>query len=133
MGGQPQFNPAAIPFNLNVFSRTFKNNEPFYATNVNGNFDPATGFTALKGIGGVPPGGGGIPQLAAPYPYEEGPFDAYSMAVKFIQPVTDFVVSVQPNEDQGAATESILLYGEDVQNPYLQCDYRRHCGSGCTG
>ncbi len=117
VGGQPQFNPAAIPFNLNVFSRTFNNNEPFYNSNVDGNFDPATGFTGLKGIGGVPSQGGGIPQLAPTNGYPPGPFDAYSLTVKFTQPVTDFVVSVQPNADQGAATESILIYGEDDRVP----------------
>lgn len=116
-------NQAAIPFNLNVFSRTFKQSsnfpfgEPFYASNRDGSFDPATGFTGLRGIGGIPSQGGGIPQLIPALSYPAGPFDAYSLTVFINQPVENLIVSVEPNADQGAATEAILIYGEDDRVP----------------
>jgi hypothetical protein len=117
VNGNPQINQDAIAFNINTFSRTFNNNEPFYNANNDGAFDAALGFVGIKGIGGVPSQGGGIPQLAPTNGYPIGPFDAFSLAVKFVEPVTDFIVAVQPNAAQGAATESILIYGEDDRVP----------------
>jgi len=100
-------NGEAVRFNLDTRSRTFNDNEDFYENLTRGGFDPVEGFTDVGGVGQVAPGGGGIPELS-----EDGiliePFDAYSLRVRFIQPVTSFVADVVP----GAAPEAILLYGD---------------------
>ncbi len=123
VGGQQQFNPDAIPFNINTFSRTFKQSsenlfgEQFYNSNNAGQFSSATGFSAVKGIGGVPSQGGGIPQLIPALEYPAGPFDAFSFSVVIEQPVTDFQIDLFPNSDDGENTEAILIYGEDDRVP----------------
>jgi len=101
-------NNDAVVLNLNTRSRTFNDNENFYSSNNTGSFDPTNGFENLGGIGGIPSLGGGIPQLSDDGSFVT-PFDAYSIRVKFLEPVTNFVVDLTPNADP----EAVLLYGED--------------------
>jgi len=99
-----------IPFNLDVRSRTYNENEAFYSSNILGSFDPSFGFTDLQGIGLLPAEGGGIPDVADNDEFLPYPFDAYSVPVRITQPVTGLVVSVRPTPD---ANENVLLYGSN--------------------
>ncbi len=99
-------NSSAVKFNINTKSRTFNNNEKFYENLPAGSFDPTNGFTGVGGLGRVPSSGGGIPDLTNDGSFIR-PFDAFSLRVKLVQPVTDFVVGVNPGED----AEATLLYG----------------------
>ncbi len=105
-------NTDAVRFNVNSFSRTFNNNEKFYAAQNRGEFDPAAGFTSFGGLGLVPPQGGGVPQLT-----DDGgfitPFDAVSVLVQFTKPVSNFMADVNPGEGD----EDTLLYGRDDALP----------------
>ena len=101
-------NPAAVRFNLNTFSRTFNNNEQFYTLSNRGSFDPTNGFTGIGGLGDVPTGGGGIPDLTDDGGFPQ-PFDAYSIPVMLKSAVTNLQISVNPGEDN----EATLLYGRD--------------------
>ena len=47
-------NTDAVRFNINSFSRTFNDNEEFYSSQNRGEFDAATGFTGVGGLGLVP-------------------------------------------------------------------------------
>ena len=105
-------NTDAVRFNINSFSRTFNNNEEFYSAQNRGDFDAATGFAGVGGLGMVPLEGGGIPQLTDDGGFIE-PFDAFSLRVFLNQPVTDLVIGVNPGEDP----EATLLYGRDDAVP----------------
>ncbi|MFK8111487.1 MAG: Ig-like domain-containing protein [Rubripirellula sp.] len=104
--------PASVRFNINAFSRTFNDNEEFYASQNRGSFDSNSGFIGVGGLGQVPLEGGGIPQLTDDGSFPE-PFDAFSIRVQLTQPVTGLVVGVNPGED----TEATLLYGRDDAVP----------------
>ena len=105
-------NTEAVRFNINSFSRTFNDNEEFYAAQNRGEFDSATGFAGVGGLGQVPLEGGGIPQLTDDGSFIE-PFDAFSLRVFLNQPVTDLVIGVNPGED----AEATLMYGRDDAVP----------------
>ena len=111
-------NPDAVRFNLNTYSRTFNPSilnpfgEKFYQLQNRGTFDSVSGFDEVGGLGKVPTGGGGIPDLTDDGSFLQ-PFDAFSLRVYLKSEVNDFVVSVNPGED----TEAMLLYGSDDPIP----------------
>ncbi len=105
-------NGDAIRFNVNSFSRTFNDNEEFFRISTSGSFQPDQGFTDIGGFGGVPGGGGGVSQLSDDGEFVT-PFDAFSLRVRFIEPVTDFVASLSLSEN----SEAILIYGADDAVP----------------
>ena len=109
-GGQLVFNSDAVAFNIDTRSRTFDGNDNFYDSNVNGSFDPAFGFRALTGIGGIPIQGGGVPQLSDDGIYFPGPFDFLSFTVCINQAVTGLEIGVIPSD---STNEFALLYGLD--------------------
>ena len=105
-------NSAAVRFNINTFSRTFNDNEPFYSNQNRGDFDGTAGFTGVGGLGKIPSQGGGIPQLTDNGEFIE-PFDAFSIPVQIIGDVTNLQISVNPGE----GNEATLLYGRDDALP----------------
>ena len=105
-------NSDAVRFNLDTRSRTFNNNSEFYNALNAGAFDTVTGYDEIGGVGGVPTGGGGIPELSNDGQLTE-PFDALSVRVFFNQEITGLNVSVNPGEGE----EAMLLYGRNDPVP----------------
>ena len=86
-------NSDAVRFNINSFSRTFNNNSEFYSSLNAGAFSEAGGFDEVGGVGGVPTGGGGIPELSNDGQLTE-PFDAFSFRVFFSEAANGVTVNV---------------------------------------
>ncbi|WP_161604398.1 cadherin-like domain-containing protein [Roseiconus nitratireducens] len=105
-------NGEAVRFNIDTRSRTFNNNEDFYDSLNRGDFDLASGFDELGGVGGVPASGGGIKGLSDDGTFIE-PFDAFSFEVFLSQEVASLVVDVNPGE----SIDALTLYGEDNEVP----------------
>ncbi|TWU00861.1 cadherin-like domain-containing protein [Stieleria varia] len=94
---------------IDFLSRTFNNNSPFYNTLPDGSFDSTTGFDEVGGLGRIPSGGGGIPELS-----NDGqlnlPFDAFSLPVILTQAIPagqSLVADVNPGE----SLENLLVFG----------------------
>lgn len=113
-------NGAAVPFNINAFSRTFNDNEPYYSSLNRGNFGTFTqgaettfGFNDVGGFASeIPFEGGGIPDVTDDGRFIE-PFDAFSLPVFINRPIQGLRLQLTPAEDD----EAILLYGRNDRLP----------------
>ncbi len=94
-------NSNALPFNINTFSRTYFGprgvNSRFYNLSNGGDFT-SDGFDEVGGVGQVLTNG------IDPLPE---PFDAFSLPVRFVQPIDNFVIQLDPPDTSAAA---ITLY-----------------------
>lgn len=95
-------NPAAVPFAIDTNSRTFRNNDPFFDSLIDGSFDLENGFSQIRGVGQLI--AGGVP--AANNNNFQQPFDSFSIPVQLSRPVQNLVISVAPSN----VNEAVLLY-----------------------
>lgn len=93
-------NSSAVRFNVDARSRSLAQNAPFYVDGRMGEFDAIDGFTGVGGQG--PDVDGGVPE-AEGIAEVPRPFDAFSLRVQLVAPVTGFSVSAVPGE--------IFMYG----------------------
>jgi hypothetical protein len=97
-------NSAALRFNLDTRSRGFNGNQEFYTEQISGDYSPTTGFTHVGGAG--PAAAGGIPELSDDGSIPQ-PFDAFSLRVEVIAPVTGLIVTASPSQ----TGEALKMYG----------------------
>ncbi len=107
--GTGEINGAALFGSLDVRSRTFNSNGPnasFYTLRQFGAFDPSATTDAFNEVGAI----GQTTDIPATDSRQilEEPFDAFSIPVRFVRPVSNFQISLNPAEND----EAILLYGE---------------------
>jgi hypothetical protein len=95
-------NSEAIRFNVDARSRGIPGEGEFYTVDNRGVFDPATGFTGVGGRG--PDGLDGVTDVTGILPR---PFDAFSMRVRLLSPVTGLTVTASPADVEDA----LLMYG----------------------
>ena len=105
-------NQAAVPLNINYDSRTYLGGQQFFATgnDSSGSFNSASGFFAVGAIGriaeSVPAASNGLPLIE--------PFDAFSIPVRVIRPVSNLQIRIGlPIDDNGNyidPTFATLLY-----------------------
>ncbi len=97
-------NSAALRFNVDTRSRGFNDDAEFYADMVEATYAPAIGFARVGGMG--PAAVGGIPELSDTGTFEQ-PFDAFSLRVVVVEPVTGLTISASPSQ----SGEAIIMYG----------------------